>query len=215
MMNLVKQNQPQNFNSNPSENYLAAIVLAGGKSTRMGQDKALLVKSDRPLLTHVCTVARDCLNLVYVVTPWIAKYRDLVPPNIKFIEETIILPNQDSNCPLIGFYQGLQQVKAEWILLLACDLPNLTTEAIAQWQQQLPKVSDSEIALLPRDSKGWQPLCGFYRRSCLPLLEQYINNGGKSFQTWLSQYSVRETIVSDRSVLFNCNTWDDWLRVSS
>lgn len=200
---------------NKQKTSLAAIILAGGKSTRMGQDKALLTINDRSLLTHVCTVAQDCSNCVYVVTPWIAKYQDLLPPKVELIQETIILPNGESNCPLIGFDQGLQSVTTEWILLLACDLPKLNSEAIQQWCEFLPEVNDSEIALLPRDAKGWQPLCGFYRRSCQPLLKAYINEGGKSFQQWLAQHPVKELAISDRSVLFNCNTWDDWLVVRS
>ena len=202
------------FTSKALPTNLAAIILAGGKSTRMGRDKALLTIRDRPLLTYVCTVAQNCSDRVYVVTPWIDRYQALVPPNIRFIEETIILANKESNCPLIGFYQGLQQIDAPWILLLACDLPLLDSEAIQQWYRQLAEVSEAEIALLPRDAKGWQPLCGFYRRSCLPSLQTYLNNGGKSFQNWLAPYLVRELQISDRSVLFNCNTWEDWLSVN-
>ena len=202
------------FTSEDSLHTLAAIILAGGKSTRMGRDKAFLTIQDRPLLTHVCTVAQNCLDRVYVVTPWISKYRALVPPNVRLIEETIILANEGSNCPLIGFYQGLQQIDAQWILLLACDLPLLNSEAIQQWYRQLAEVNGAEIALLPRDAKGWQPLCGFYRRSCLPSLKTYLDNGGKSFQNWLAPYPVRELAVSDRSILFNCNTWEDWLSVN-
>lgn len=194
-----------------SQTGLAAIILAGGKSTRMGRDKAFLTIQDRPLLTHVCTVAQSCLDRVYVVTPWVTKYRELVPVNVRFIKETIILTNAESNCPLIGFYQGLQQIDAEWILLLACDLPKLNSEAIQQWREQLAEVSAAEIALLPRDTKGWQPLCGFYRHSCLPSLKTYLDHGGKSFQNWLARYPVKELTVGDRSVLFNCNTWEDWL----
>ena len=197
-----------------SQTTLAAIILAGCKSTRMGRDKALLIIKDRPLLTHVCTVAQNCLDRVYIVTPWVTKYRNLVPAYVRFIEETIILANEESNCPLIGFYQGLQQIDAEWILLLACDLPLLNSEAIEQWCEQLTEVSEAEIALLPRDAKGWQPLCGFYRRSCSTELKTYLDNGGKSFQNWLARYPVRELKLSDRSVLFNCNTWEDWLLVN-
>lgn len=198
----------------PVPNNLAAIILAGGKSTRMGRDKAFLTIRDRPLLTHVCTVAQNCSDRVYVVTPWITKYREIVPSNVRFIEETIILADGESNCPLIGFYQGLQQIDAQWILLLACDLPLLDSEAIQQWCQQLAEVSGAEIALLPRDAKGWQPLCGFYRHSCLPVLKTYLDNGGKSFQNWLAQHRVRELKISDRSILFNCNTREDWLSVN-
>lgn len=198
---------------NQPEISIAAIILAGGKSTRMGQDKALLKIKDRSLLNHVCTVAQDSLNCVYVVTPWIDKYQNLIPPSVQLIEETIILPDADSNCPLIGFYQGLQQVSADWILLLACDLPKINSEAIKRWCQYLPEVNDSAIALLPISDRLYEPLCGFYRCSCLPLLKTYIDKKGKSFQKWLAQHPVQELPISDRSILFNCNTWEDWLLI--
>ena len=193
---------------------IAAIILAGGKSTRMGRDKALLKIDDSPLLTHICSEVGNVLNLVCVVTPWIDKYREIVPESVRLIEENIVIPDAESNCPLIGFYQGLQKIDAEWILLLACDLPNVNSEAIQQWCQYLPEVADKEIALLPYSEKGYEPLCGFYRRSCLPLLKNYIDRGGKSFQKWLSQHPVRELPISDRSILFNCNTWNDWLKLN-
>lgn len=192
---------------------IVAIILAGGKSTRMGQDKALLAINDRSLLNHVCTVAQDSVKDVYVITPWTTKYQDLIPPKVYLIKEKIVLSDTD-NCPLIGFYQALQQVSADWILLLACDLPNINSEAIQQWCKYLKEVDDSEIALLPFHPKGYEPLCGFYRYSCLPLLKDYIDQGGKSFQKWLAQYPVKELPISDRSILFNCNTLEDWLKVS-
>ena len=199
---------------NNQETSISAIILAGGKSIRMGRDKALLSINNRPLLTHICTVAQDFLNSVYVVTPWSAKYQDLLPPKVQLIQENIILPNADSNCPLIGFYQGLQHITTDWVLLLACDLPLLNSEAMKQWCEHLPDVSDAEIALLAYSDKGYEPLCGFYRRSCLPLLKTYIDNGGKSFQKFLAQHPVKELPICDRKILFNCNTWEDWLMVN-
>ena len=182
---------------------IAAIVLAGGKSARMGQDKALINFKDRPLLTQICTLAQECATQVYVVTPWLEKYQDILPRNCQLIHEEV---NQG---PLMGFAVGLPSIKQEWVLLLACDLPLLTTSTIKQWCQYLPTVPHSTIALLPRSNSFWEPLCGFYRRSCLPLLQEYLQQGGKSFQSWLSHHQVQELPVSDRQVLFNCNTPED------
>ena len=189
---------------------ITAIVLAGGRSTRMGQDKALLSLGNNTLLSQVCLVAQKCASQVYVVTPWIEKYRDVVPTNCQLIEEKLFSPEIRSNSPLIGFTQGLQLVKTDWILLLACDLPKLHSSQVKQWSEDLATVLPTEIALLPRNFKGWEPLCGFYRHSCLPLLEAYIATGGKSFQGFLAQHPVRELPIRDRTALFNCNTPEDW-----
>ena len=194
---------------------IAALVLAGGESTRMGQDKALLIKQNQTLLAHVCNVAQESVNCVYLIAPRVEKYLDFLPSRVRLLPETIIEAGSKSNCPLIGFYQGLLQIGSDydWILLLACDLPNLNPRALNQWQHHLNQVNKTEIALLPKGIKGYEPLCGFYRPSCLAALESYLRSGGRSFQKWLMQHPVAELPVSDRTVLFNCNTPEDWQRV--
>ena len=180
---------------------LSAIVLAGGKSSRMGKDKALLHIQGVPLLRLVCDIASALCNPVYVVTPWPERYQDLVPATCQFIRE-VPLPHG----PLVGFAQGLAQVQTDWVLLLACDLPRLRVEVLQDWAAVLDSVGEEAIALLTHHAKGWDPLCGFYRRSCLPALTDYINQGGRSFQHWLAQHPVQVLPLPDAQMLFNCNT---------
>lgn len=184
----------------------SAIVLAGGQSSRMGQDKALIPFQGVPLLRRVCDVALNCTDEVFVVTPWLERYQEVIPTRCQVIREVPPAGVTQSQGPLLGFAQGLTQVKTHWVLLLACDMPHLQTKVLQTWAKDLPKTSNDTIALLPRHPKGWEPLCGFYRRQCLPLLTNYIDEGGRSFQDWLAQYRVRELSVSDRKILLNCNT---------
>jgi molybdenum cofactor guanylyltransferase len=188
---------------------VTAIILAGGESTRMGQDKALLNLGASTLLAHVCLVASECTAQTYVISPWIEKYQSFLPHNCQPVKEQLVL-NAPSNTPLIGFVQALELVKTEWVLLLACDLPHLSSSQVKQWLFALTTVFPTEIACLPRSVKGWEPLCGFYRRACLSSLKQYLSEGGRSFQSWLVQHEVRELVLSDRRSLFNCNTPQDW-----
>lgn len=193
----------------PIKSRISAIVLAGGQSSRMGRDKALLDLGGNTLLNHVCAIASECASQTYVVTPWIEKYLGVVPSSCQLVREKLML-NSKSNIPLIGFIQGMQLVKTEWVLLLACDLPYLSSSQVKQWSLTLATVLPTEIALLPRGVRGWEPLCGFYRRRSLASLEAYLGNGGQSFQSWLAVHSVKELSLSDRRCLFNCNTPEDW-----
>ena len=196
------------------EDRISAIVLAGGESSRMGRDKAMLDFGNSTLLSHVCSVAGECTARTYVISPWIEKYQQFLPDDCQLVKEQLIL-NGTSNSPLIAFAQALELVETEWVLLLACDLPYLSSSQVKQWLSALTTVLPTEIALLPRNPKGWEPLCGFYRRNCLSSLKEYIQAEGRSFQTWLAQHSVRELKPSDRRCLFNCNTLDDWKSVNS
>ena len=191
------------------EDKTTTIVLAGGESSRMGQDKALLTMGGTTLLSRICSIGSEVSSIVYVVTPWIEKYQSILPSGCQLVKEELIL-NGKSNTPMIGFVQALQLVKTEWVLLLPCDLPYLSSSQVKQWSQGLTTVLPSEIAFLPRSPKGWEAVCGFYRRSCLSSLESYIESGGMSFQGWLTQHLVRELIVEDTACLFNCNTPEDW-----
>ena len=195
---------------------LTAIVLAGGRSERMGQDKALILIQGVPLLQLVCRVAESCADTVYVVTPWQERYEHLLPPKSQFIREVPLFVETSKEPlppgPLVGFAQGLAHVQTEWVLLLACDLPKLRVEVLQEWTARLDSVGDEAIAALAHHTKGWEPLCGFYRRRCLPTLMEFIDLGGRSFQGWLKQHPVQVLPLSEPEMLFNCNTPEDLLQ---
>jgi molybdopterin-guanine dinucleotide biosynthesis protein A len=175
----------------------------------MGRDKASIQLEGIPLLRRVCEAARSCANPVYVVTFSPERYRDILPENCQIVREVHLPGETEPHGPLVGFARGLVVVEADWVLLLACDMPQLKAEVLQQWAKGLEKVPKEAIALLPKQAKGWEPLCGFYRRQCLSLLTEFIDQGGRSFQRWLAQHPVQELPVSDRNMLFNCNTPTD------
>lgn len=197
---------------------LAAIVLAGGQSSRMGRDKALIDIEGTPLLRRVCNVALQCTPIVYVITFRPERYRAIVPLTCHLLQEQALPGETEPHGPLIGFAQALEvlqreEMQTEWVLLLACDLPRLAGETLQQWVKALDDASDA-IALLPRTAKGWEPLCGFYRTSCLASLRAAIERGDRSFQRWLFQESVKELPLDDTQMLFNCNTPEDLVNFS-
>ena len=183
---------------------LSAIILAGGYSSRMGTDKALIEIQGVPLLQRTATLIQAYADSVYIITPWIERYQTIVPVHCHLLRE--ICPSGKTRGPLVAFAQALDHVLTDWVLLLACDLPNLTPLVLEEWLKTLDQLSDDVMAYLPRHAKGWEPLCGFYRSSCLTALDSFIHGGGRSFQQWLELNPVKELFVSDRSVLLNCNT---------
>lgn len=209
-----------------SQNNLVSLILAGGKSSRMGEDKALITWQGRAMLYSVYQVAAECADQVYLITPWRAKYQHLFPnnssetisniPNIKlhWIDES-----GPSAGPLVGFYRGLtavQQIHQSWfsscndywVLLLGCDLPDLDIDVIKNWRSHLDAVNKDILAVVPVGEKGWEPLCGFYRCRILGELSQYVEKGGLSFQQWLKTIPVIDLPVGEKEskMLKNYNT---------
>jgi molybdenum cofactor guanylyltransferase len=194
---------------------LAVIILAGGRSTRMGQDKAMIEIDGVPLIRRIYNVVASCQvpemmvgddlrssPQIYVLTPWKDRYRSILPIGCNFM-----LEQQPDRGPISAFAHGLTAITASWILLIACDLPNLSTPIIQAGIDQLPSISAQSIAYLPKQiEKGWEPLCGFYRHICHHSAIEYINAGGKSFQDWLKTQIVTEFVIADPTCLANCNT---------
>lgn len=169
----------------------------------MGQDKALISWQGVPLLQRVCQAAAVCCSEIYLLTPWPHRYQNLLIGNYFWLQET-----QPGQGPLVALAQGLEQIPAAWILLLACDLPQLQAPLLQAWASQLPQTPLTTLAVVPYQPGGWEPLCGFYRREALPELEQFIHQGGRSFQQWLSQMPVQPLPVGPEAapMFWNCNT---------
>jgi molybdenum cofactor guanylyltransferase len=184
---------------------LTTIVLAGGLSLRMGQDKALLKIAGVPLLRRITDLAGPLSRSIRVVTGWPERYETVV--------DCPVVLDRRTEGPLVGFAQGLATVETDWVLLLSCDLPNLDAATIAGWIEDLDAIPEGTIAYLPQSEKGWEPLCGFYRSSCRESLETFIAQGGRSFQRWLRSQVVAILPVADPEILFNCNRPEDWQRI--
>jgi len=208
---------------------IIAIALAGGKSSRMGSDKALLEINGETLLFKTCRTALEVTDAIYVVVRSQQQY-EIAIANFLSITNHFMVVDQQFDGALVGFWQGIQAIHepSDWVLLLACDLPNLQSDILQIWATHLADLPESAIAYLPRytnhDSnkipnadlrKQWEPLCGFYRWTCRDSLMEFINQGGRSFQKWLENLEVVEIENVSESMLFNCNTPKDFDSVQS
>lgn len=198
---------------------LSVLILAGGLSQRMGQDKALLELDGVSLLRRTWEIAQMVTPSTWIVTPRIADYRQLMPAATQWIDETPPAAGQPPAGPLMAFAEALTFLKPRqtpvlnpsWILLLPCDLPGLNQERLQQWSQDLAHLPAHVWAYVPQTTQGWEPLCGFYHSRCLPELQAYIAAGGRSFQRWLDQNPHVQAISKVPSdMLINCNTPQDW-----
>ena len=185
---------------------VAALVLAGGKSSRMGRDKALILWDVNTILQRVCQVASECCQQVYILTPWPDRYRDILLKQYQFLPES-----KPSNGPLVGLADGLAQINTTWVLLLACDMPLLETVIIQLWINKLYIIPKDRLALVPKHADRWEPLCAFYRKEALPELQQFLHQGGRSFQSWFERIPVQAIPIGELAakMLSNCNTHED------
>ncbi len=142
---------------------VTAFVLAGGMSTRMGTDKALLMFEGRTLLDRALETARK-------VSPdvWIAG------DPAKYGSFARCIPDVYPQCgPLGGIHAALTSSQTELNLMFAVDLPFVTTELL---QFLIDRARDSAPAnvTVPRADHGLQPLCAIYRREFVVSAEEAL-----------------------------------------
>lgn len=194
---------------------ISALILAGGRSSRMGQDKALIEVEGRSLLQRVYDTAAQCCPTVYVVTQQPERYQSLLPDTCLWIREEYCSSNQSFPGPLVAFAQALEQIDSDWVLLLACDLPFLEPDTLQGWARQAMSTEFPPPAWVPCVNQRWEPLCAIYHRSCAASLRLFVQAGGRSFQTWLAQERVHALRLDNAEMLHNCNVPEDLARVQN
>jgi molybdopterin-guanine dinucleotide biosynthesis protein A len=170
----------------------AGYVLAGGRSQRMGRDKALLAWGGRTLLEHVAGLVREAVGNVTVVGPP-SRYAGL---GLRVIPDVVA-----GRGPLGGLYTALRDAAAERVLIAACDMPYLTPELL----RQLAATAGDAVVT---DSGRLHPLCAVYHRKLLPLVEGAIRAGALRMHDLLAAAAVRR-VAADPAVVANLNTPQD------
>ena len=189
------------------------FILVGGQSSRMGSDKSRLVFGGLTGVEHLATVARPLTRKVRLVGS-----RDRGhPTGLQNIPDT-----HERWGALGGIQAALAACEAEWAVILACDLPLVTTSLLARmWQvtdQTKGQVFDAIVPIQP-DGRP-QPLCAFYRREpCLQFAKKLISQGEHKPRSLLTRVQTRwvsfdelSDLAGARELFLNVNTPGDYER---
>jgi molybdopterin-guanine dinucleotide biosynthesis protein A len=183
----------------------AAIVLAGGKSSRMGKPKALLPFGDEPLIVHVvATLRRLCAEVVVVAAP---------EQELPALPVTLVRDEVAHQGPVGGIYYGLSAAAADISFVTSCDSAFLNPRLIAHL---VSRISEHDV-VVPHWQGRFQPLHAVYRRSVLPLLEQQLARSElrpiylfEKVRTLRIDEDEIRRFDPDGSSFFNMNTPEDY-----
>lgn len=180
----------------------AAFVLVGGKSSRMGRDKALLPLKGSPLVEHIAAQARAAAgNVTLIGNP--THYTNLGYP---------VVPDIVSGCgPIAGIYTALSVTQANWNLILACDMPEVTAKFLARLLAHAE--AGRADAVLPAGPHGLpEPLCAAYRRHCVEPIGRALSNGVRKVTDGLAALEIDLWRVPNSHYFRNLNTPLEWAR---
>ncbi len=145
---------------------ISGVVLAGGKSRRMGVDKRHLSVHGQPLLDRVLSVLLGVFPEVLLVLA----ERDLPRQDERIRMVTDLIPG----CAAVGgLYTGLYYSRYPRVFVVACDMPFINPDVIEFFSQKL-EAADVVLAQLVT---GLQPLHGLYSKKCLPFLKEMMDAG--------------------------------------
>ena len=178
----------------------AGFVLVGGKSSRMGRDKAFLPWNGSTLLEQVAaTVAGAAGSVALIGDP--ERYSCFGHP---------VYPDLWPACgPIGGIATALAVSPAEWCLVTGCDMPRLSFGALRQLLDEIPP-SGGPRCVLPVGPTGPEPLCGVYHRDCLPLLEKAIDAGRLRMRDAVTDLVPLLVAQMDPGCFVNLNTPEDF-----
>jgi len=185
---------------------VTGILLAGGKSRRMGEDKRHLVVGEQTLLERGLRVLQSIFCEVLVVIA-----QDSPPLSIDARVVRDLVPDCGS---LGGLYTGLTQATTPYIFVVACDMPFLNQTVIAQFTNRR---ATADIVIAKLDDR-LHPMHALYSKRCLPALEQMIRARQLKIQEIVSQSSLRVRYITEADLLtidpsghsfYNVNTMAD------
>jgi len=162
---------------------VAGIVLAGGQSSRMGRDKALLQLGGLRLLVRTARLIQSAVGGPATVVGGGAAYRSL---GLRVLED-----DWPGAGPLGAIATTLRVSEAPWCLVVACDLPYLTKE----WLDYLiaRALASEADAVVPISSGGAEPLCAAYHQKCAPVIRAALEAGTRKVTDGLASLLL-ETI---------------------
>ena len=163
---------------------VTGVLLAGGKSRRMGQDKRFLAVGDQTLFARSLAVLRSVFQRVLIV---IAQDSPPVESDAPVLRDLIA----DSGS-LGGLYTGLKQADTEWVFAVACDMPFLGPAAIRHFVDVRADVD----VVMAKLSHGLQPMHALYHRRCLPVMEALIQMRDLKIQRLADHPTLRVRLVT-------------------
>ena len=182
---------------------VTGVLLAGGKSRRMGEDKRYLVVGEQTLLERSLGVLRSMFHEVLVVIA-----QDSVPLDIDARVVRDLVPDCGS---LGGIYTGLTQATTPYIFAVACDMPFLNQAVITQFTNR----RDTADIVMARLATRLHPMHALYGKGCLPAMEQMIVARQLKIQELVSHASLRVQYVTEADLLSIDPSWRSFHNVNT
>ena len=175
-----------------------AIIMAGGRSTRMGRNKALIRVADQTLIERICGEIRPYFREVLISGNL---------PNGDSLPGTRSIPDRLPNRgPLMGLASTLVRSSHDRNFVRACDIPDMQPDLVAR---MLREARFADLVVPRSDPDRAEPLFAVYRKSTLPAIEAALETGDGRISAIFNSCKVRWLALDPRHMPENLNTPSD------
>ena len=186
------------------QHFVTGIILSGGKSTRMGENKAFIELEGVPIVRRIYTLFKELFQEVIIVTNQQELFKNF---DSKIYSD--LIPNQGA---LGGLYTGLFFSTFQYSFCVACDMPFIKKALV----QYIINHIEGEDVIVPRTEDGLQPLHAIYSKNCLDPIKIIMEQGKYKIIDFYNQVNVKIVEEKDFTVLdplresfINVNTPDE------
>ena len=185
-----------------------AVIMAGGKSSRMGRDKALLPVDGRPLLSVLAHRWRGVFDGLVISVDRRERFASLDLGGARIVEDA-----RPGAGPMAGLEAVMRAVPADRYFLTAVDLP-FGDPALALELRR--RMGGADACLIQREGRGWEPLFALYARACLPFISAALDRDERSFYRGLLPFVTIQKVPEKALPAFplerllNANTPEQW-----
>tara|TARA_B100000686_G_scaffold278433_1_gene298408 strand:+ start:207 stop:842 length:636 start_codon:yes stop_codon:yes gene_type:complete len=189
---------------------VTGIILAGGKSSRLGRDKAWEDVGGQRIIDRVIGALQSSCDEVLIIGDRPERQNELsLPKCIQYRSDEL-----KGRGSIGGLYTGLKSSDTLWSLVVACDMPFISRELI---QFMLSIISKNRCdAIVPVINGRYQPTHALYNSTCIPFIEKNISSGNFRMDSYFDEIYLEEisedvinSIKGAELSFFNVNTEDD------
>jgi len=177
----------------------SGFVLSGGRSSRMGRDKALLQFQGATLISHVARAVEEAAGNVTLVGN---------PERYSFLGYPVVRDRVQGRGPLGGIYTALRVSSTAWNLVVACDMPGISAPVLTALLDGAGR-SRARCVTASGCNGEAEPLCAVYHRDCLPVLAGALRDKRFRMKDLVKELDAEAQVV-EPGTLANVNTPAEW-----
>ncbi len=179
------------------KNKITGIVLAGGKSRRMGTEKGLLKFGGKHLIEHAIAVLEKVCGQIIIIEN---------SDTYDFLGYDVIADIIPNSGPMVGIYTGLMNSKTELNLVLSCDMPFISEETL---KYLVSNIKDFDVVVPWHGEQKLEPMCALYHKNTIPVFEQFIQSDNYKIQDVYSQLKTNKLFISADLDFYKSHLFDN------